>query len=130
MTRKSGFVTSALLGLLVFTVGVSDVSAARMGGGRSFGSRPSYSAPYQRSTTPSNPGTARPDMPVPVETVTVAPETINEMILAVGDTKAADEAVVFSKVSGKIIDYKVREGDKIQREQVICFRACLSKHRP
>lgn len=63
MTRKSGFVTSALLGLLVFTAGVSDVSAARMGGGRSFGSRPSYSAPYQRSTTPSNPGTARPDMP-------------------------------------------------------------------
>ena len=54
---------SALLSLVVFAVGASEAFAARMGGGRSFGSRPSYNMPYQRSPSPSNPGMSRPGAP-------------------------------------------------------------------
>lgn len=52
-----------LLTLLTLTLSLgswSEAYAARMGGGKSFGSRPSYSAPYQRSTSPTSPGYSRP----------------------------------------------------------------------
>ncbi len=63
MNKRTGFVLSALMGLLVLTASVSDAFAARMGGGRSFGSRPSYNMPYQRSPSPMNPGMNRPGAP-------------------------------------------------------------------
>ncbi|MFM8442390.1 MAG: Tim44 domain-containing protein [Methylococcus sp.] len=58
MKTRTNFVLSAMLGMAVLAVGMSEAFAARMGGGRSFGSRPSYSMPYQRSPAPSNPGMA------------------------------------------------------------------------
>lgn len=63
MNRKTGFILSALLSFVVLAVGSADVFAARMGGGRSFGSRPSYNMPFQRSPSPANPGMARPGAP-------------------------------------------------------------------
>jgi predicted lipid-binding transport protein (Tim44 family) len=63
MNKKTGFVLSALMGLLVLSAGVSDAFAARMGGGRSFGSRPSFNMPYQRSPSPASPGMNRPGAP-------------------------------------------------------------------
>ena len=53
MTRKSAQVFSYILGICLLLAGTEEAYAKRMGGGSSFGSRPSYSAPYQRSVTPS-----------------------------------------------------------------------------
>ena len=58
MKSQTNFVLSALLGFAVFAVGASEAFAARMGGGRSFGSRPSYGMPFQRTPAPTNPGLA------------------------------------------------------------------------
>lgn len=58
MKSQPRLALSALLGFVVYAVGVTDTLAARMGGGRSFGSRPSYSMPYQRTPAPTNPGMA------------------------------------------------------------------------
>lgn len=63
MNKKTGFILSALMGLLVLSATVSDAYAARMGGGRSFGGRPSFNMPYQRSPSPANPGMNRPGAP-------------------------------------------------------------------
>lgn len=41
----------ATLGLLLS--GIQDADARRLGGGKSFGSRPAYTSPYQRSVTPN-----------------------------------------------------------------------------
>lgn len=60
MKRKPAYVLGTLLSLLVYIAGATDAFAARMGGGRSFGSRPSYSVPYQRSPSPMSPGMNRP----------------------------------------------------------------------
>ena len=53
MNRKSIRVFSYILGICLLLAGTEEANAKRMGGGSSFGSRPSYSAPYQRSVTPS-----------------------------------------------------------------------------
>jgi predicted lipid-binding transport protein (Tim44 family) len=63
MNKKTGFLLSALMGLLVLSATVSEAYAARMGGGRSFGGRPSFNMPYQRSPSPANPGMNRPGAP-------------------------------------------------------------------
>lgn len=53
MNRKSVRVFSYILGICLLLAGTEEANAKRLGGGSSFGSRPSYSAPYQRSVTPS-----------------------------------------------------------------------------
>lgn len=63
MTRQPIFILSALLSFVILMVGSADVFAARMGGGKSFGSRPSYNMPFQRSPSPASPGMARPGAP-------------------------------------------------------------------
>lgn len=60
MKRTTGFLMSAILGFALLAMGSADVFAARMGGGKSFGSRPSYSMSYQRSPSP---GATRPGAP-------------------------------------------------------------------
>ncbi len=46
---------------------------------------------------------------------------LNETLFFVGDVKAQDEATVFSKVTGKIIEYKVKEGDRVNKGDVIAM---------
>ncbi len=52
MNRKIGIFATMALSLILMLAGIHEAQAKRMGGGKSFGSRPSYSAPYQRSTSP------------------------------------------------------------------------------
>jgi predicted lipid-binding transport protein (Tim44 family) len=52
MNRKIGIFATIFLAMTLLMSGIQEAQAKRMGGGRSFGSKPSYSAPYQRSTTP------------------------------------------------------------------------------
>jgi predicted lipid-binding transport protein (Tim44 family) len=49
MKKASGFLLSALIAFSLLSAGAGEAYAARLGGGKSFGSRPSYSAPYNRS---------------------------------------------------------------------------------
>ncbi len=50
MNKLTGFVISLLIGLSLATGGIQNAEAKRFGGARSFGSKPSYSKPYRRST--------------------------------------------------------------------------------
>jgi predicted lipid-binding transport protein (Tim44 family) len=50
MKKLTGLVLSVLIGFSLALSGTGDAYAKRMGGGKSFGSRPSYSEPYKRST--------------------------------------------------------------------------------
>lgn len=51
MKKSIQVLLGALISLSLTLAAVSDADARRLGGGRSFGSRPSYSQPYQRSDT-------------------------------------------------------------------------------
>lgn len=53
MNKKIRFLASFFIALTLMLGGVHEAQAKRMGGGKSFGSRPSYSEPYQRSMPPS-----------------------------------------------------------------------------
>lgn len=59
MNKITGMVLSGLLGFTLAMAGAGDAFAARMGGGKSFGSRPSYSDSYRRSPT-TQPGFGQP----------------------------------------------------------------------
>ena len=52
MNKYTGIIATLLMSLSLTIGGMSDADAKRFGGGSSFGSRPSYSAPYQRSAIP------------------------------------------------------------------------------
>lgn len=52
MNKKIGILATLFIATALMLGSVHEAQAKRMGGGKSFGSRPSYSAPYQRSTTP------------------------------------------------------------------------------
>ncbi|MCQ8179829.1 Tim44-like domain-containing protein [Methylomonas sp. SURF-1] len=56
MNRKIGILATLFIALALTLGGIQEAQAKRMGGGKSFGSRPSYSAPYQRSTAPNDIG--------------------------------------------------------------------------
>ena len=60
MNRKIELFLSLVLCLGLIGVSIGDAGAARMGGGKSFGSRPSYSTPYQRNQSPMGSGMNRP----------------------------------------------------------------------
>ncbi|MGE3848231.1 MAG: Tim44 domain-containing protein [Gammaproteobacteria bacterium] len=59
MTKAVHLCLSVLFGLLLNLGAVDDAEAKRMGGGSSFGSRPSHSAPYKRQATPAQVSPAR-----------------------------------------------------------------------
>ena len=59
MKKLSGFLLSVLIAFTLLSAGVGEAYAARLGGGKSFGSRPSYSTPYSKpgnSFNSSQPG--------------------------------------------------------------------------
>jgi len=52
MNKKIGILATLFLAMALMMTGIQEAQAKRFGGGGSFGSRPSYSTPYQRSTSP------------------------------------------------------------------------------
>ncbi len=56
MNRKIGTLATLFIALALLLGSVHEAQAKRMGGGKSFGSKPSYSTPFQRSTSPSGAG--------------------------------------------------------------------------
>ncbi|MCQ8104128.1 Tim44-like domain-containing protein [Methylomonas sp. SURF-2] len=54
MNRKIRILAITFISLTLLMTGIQEAQAKRLGGGGSFGSRPSYSAPYKRSTAPSS----------------------------------------------------------------------------
>jgi len=57
MKKASGFLLSVLIAFTLLAAGLGEAYAARLGGGKSFGSRPSYSTPYSRPSgaSPASP---------------------------------------------------------------------------
>lgn len=58
---------------------------------------------------------------VTVKAVLAKKEDFNLNLFYVGSLKAKDEVNVFSKVSGKLTEYSVNEGDKVEKGQAIAF---------
>ncbi len=56
-----------------------------------------------------------------VKVVDAQLRNLNETLFFVGDVKAQDEATVFSKVTGKLIENKVKEGDQVKKGDVIAM---------
>ncbi|MCK5450980.1 MAG: efflux RND transporter periplasmic adaptor subunit [Candidatus Omnitrophica bacterium] len=52
---------------------------------------------------------------VPVEIMNVKKEDLKESLFYVGDIKAKDEAIIYPKVTGKIIEEFVAEGDSVKK---------------
>ena len=64
MTNKTRIFVNSLVLISLALGAVSTAEAKRLGGGNSFGSKPSHSAPYSRSAAPSTP--SRTVSPAPV----------------------------------------------------------------
>lgn len=58
---------------------------------------------------------------VVVKVMPVEREDLNFILAYVGSLKAKDEINVFSKVSGKLVEYSVSEGETIQKGQVLAL---------
>jgi len=58
---------------------------------------------------------------IPVKASRVILQQLNETIDYVGNIKAQDEAVVYPKVSGKIIKKIKEDGSKIEKGEAICY---------
>lgn len=64
---------------------------------------------------------ARTNHVVPVKAVAVKLETLSETIDYVGDIKAQDEAIVYPKVSGKIIEKAKADGSRINKGEAVAY---------
>ena len=70
----------------------------------------------------SKPATGRAGVErVTVKVTEAKKEDLNVILSYVGSLKAKDEVNVFSKVSGKLVEYKVNEGESVQKGQTIAF---------
>ena len=54
MNKKIGIFITLLLAMSLLLSGLQEAQARRLGGGSSFGSKPSYSAPFERPAVPNN----------------------------------------------------------------------------
>jgi len=59
--------------------------------------------------------------PIPVKVSQVVLQQLNETIDYIGNIKAQDEAVVYPKVSGKIIKKIKEDGSKVEKGEAICY---------
>ena len=57
----------------------------------------------------------------PVRAVKVRTDTLQESLFYVGDIKAKDEATVYPKVTGKIIEKLAKEGDQLKRGDMLAY---------
>ena len=58
---------------------------------------------------------------IPVKVIRVEPKDLEQTIDYVGDIKAQDEAIVYPKVTGKIIEKVKIDGEPINKGEAICF---------
>lgn len=58
---------------------------------------------------------------MPVKVVKVGKGNIREVLSYVGDIKAQEEIVIYSKVSGKLIEKRVKEGDRVKKGDVLAL---------
>jgi predicted lipid-binding transport protein (Tim44 family) len=54
MNRKIGMLLSLFIAMSLMLSGIHEAQARRLGGGSSFGGKPSYSAPFERPAAPNN----------------------------------------------------------------------------
>ncbi|MEN9757211.1 MAG: hypothetical protein RL755_1398, partial [Pseudomonadota bacterium] len=66
MTNKTRIFVNSFVLISLALGAVSTAEAKRLGGGNSFGSKPSYSAPYSRSALPSAPARNVAPAPAPI----------------------------------------------------------------
>lgn len=59
--------------------------------------------------------------PIPVKVSQVVLQQLNETIDYIGNIKAQDEAIVYPKVSGKIIKKIKEDGSKVEKGEAICY---------
>jgi multidrug efflux pump subunit AcrA (membrane-fusion protein) len=57
----------------------------------------------------------------PVRTAEVKRGDIEDVLTVVGSLKARDEATLFSRIDGKLVDNLVREGDPIKKDQPVAL---------
>lgn len=58
---------------------------------------------------------------IPVKVEKVRLQELNEVLDYCGDIKAQDEAVIYPKVSGKIIEKIKEDGEQIDKGEIICY---------
>lgn len=57
----------------------------------------------------------------PVRVASVRRQTVEEALTLVGTVKAKDEATLFSRVSGKLVENLVKEGDRVKIDQPVAL---------
>lgn len=64
---------------------------------------------------------ARPLESIPVKVERVKLQELNETLDYTGDIKAKDEAIIYPKVSGKIVEKVKEDGEPIDKGEAICY---------
>jgi len=57
----------------------------------------------------------------PVQATVVVRQPLEDVLSLVGSVKAKDEAVLYSRVAGKLVENLVEEGDRVQRDQPVAL---------
>jgi len=57
----------------------------------------------------------------PVKVEVVSPTTLIESLTLTGDVRGIEEIDVFPKVSGKLIELKVEEGDRVKKDEILAI---------
>jgi len=58
---------------------------------------------------------------VPVDAIEVRPEKLEHVLKVVGNIKAQDGATLYSKVTGKLIKYTVKEGQAVKKDETVAL---------
>ncbi|MBL7081469.1 MAG: efflux RND transporter periplasmic adaptor subunit [Candidatus Omnitrophica bacterium] len=58
---------------------------------------------------------------IPVSVVKVEKDTLKETLFYVGDIKAKDEAIIYPRVTGKIIEKRAGEGDSVKKGDALVY---------
>ncbi len=69
----------------------------------------------------SKPEKTRVDEAIPVKVDKIQLQELNETLDYTGDIKAKDEAIIYPKVEGKIIEKVKQDGDPINKGEAICY---------
>jgi len=61
------------------------------------------------------------EIAIPVEVATAGERLLKETLRFTGDIRGKDQVHVYPKVTGKLIEYKVQEGEPIEKQDVIAL---------